>query len=213
LKSEDRQRFVDLYGSRFRRFGHDIRTVGWGSRREQWLRFAVLCRNINLNGRRILDVGCGLGDFVAFVVARGIREFDYLGIDIVPELVEEAKKKFGGRGRQFITSDLLADRDFGEFDVVLSSGAFTLRVSDNLSLAKEAIARMFALSRHAVAINFLSTYVDYQRPKNFHYEPEAMFSYARSLTRWVRLHHDYPLYEFTLQLFHEPNWDAAEMKS
>jgi len=210
VRSEDRQRFVELYGTRFREFGNDVRTVGWGSRQDQWLRFDVLCRNLDLDGRRILDVGCGLGDLVAFLDGRGVRDFDYLGIDLVTDLVGEAQRTFGGARRQFITADLLDDRDFGEFDVVLASGALTLCVADNAAQARRAIAKMFASCRHAVAVNFLSTYVDFQTPKNFHYEPESMFAYSRSLTRWVRLYHDYPLYEFTLQLFRHPNAHSAE---
>ena len=155
-------------------------------------------------GERISYVGCGLGDFVGFLNDRGIRDYDYVGIDIVPDLVCEAQRRFGDASRQFLAADLLEDRDFGEFDIVLSSGALTLRVSDNLSLAKRAIAKMFASCRVATTVNFLSTYVDYQSQHNFHYEPEAIFTYARSLLRWIRLYHDYPLYEFTLQLFREP---------
>jgi hypothetical protein len=46
--------------------------------------------------------------------------------------------------------------------------------------------------------------VDYTLEKNFHHEPGAMLAYALSLSRWVRVYHDYPLYEFTLQMFREP---------
>jgi SAM-dependent methyltransferase len=203
LTAEDKRRILELYEGRLAQFGHDVRTVGWGSKQDQQLRFSALCRDLDFEKRRVLDVGCGLGDLVAFMDERAIRDYDYVGIDISAKLIQEAAKRFGGDKRRFVVADLLDGPELGEFDIVVSSGALSFRVADNLALAKQMIAKMFASSRHAVAVNFLSTYVDYQLPKNFHYEPGTMFSYARSLTRWVRLYHDYPLYEFTLHLIHD----------
>jgi SAM-dependent methyltransferase len=210
LSPDDKKRIVDLYEDRFEQFGWDVRTVGWSSRNDQNLRFSVLCRGIELEGRKILDVGCGLGDFVGYLDEFGAGNYDYLGIDISPKLIEEAGKRYGGSGRRFAVLDLLdqphaENFDAENFDVVVSSGMLSFRVADNMLFAKQMIAKMFAMCRGALAVNFLTSYVDYQLPKNFHYEPETMFGYARTLTHWVRLHHDYPLYEFTLQLFREPN--------
>ena len=204
LSCHDRQRIVDLYEGRLREFGHDVRTVGWGSRRDQWLRFAVLSRGLSLAGKRILDLGCGLGDLVAYLDAQRIVPREYVGLDISAALIAQANKLYGGPGRRFIVGDILQVKLEESFDVIVSSGALSFKVSDNEALAKSVLARTFSDCREAVCVNFLSTYVDYQLPKNFHYQPEAMFSYARTLTPWVSLIHDYPLYEFTLQLFRQP---------
>jgi hypothetical protein len=59
---------------------------------------------------------------------------------------------------------------------------------------------MFALAHEAACVNFLSTRVDYTLEKNFHFPPDAMLAFALSLSQRVRLYHDYPLYEFTLQV-------------
>jgi SAM-dependent methyltransferase len=209
LNADDKQKIRELYESRLAQFGCDVRTVGWKDRHDQWRRFSVLCRGLQLEGKRILDVGCGLGDFVAYLDERGGKRCDYIGVDIAPKLVQEATKRFGGEGRRFLTADLLDGGDIGTFDIVLLSGTLSPRVADNLAMAERMIAMMFKACREVAAVNFLSTYVDYQLPKNFHYRPEVMFAYARSLTRWVSLYHDYPLYEFTLQLFRRPNDDEA----
>jgi hypothetical protein len=63
---------------------------------------------------------------------------------------------------------------------------------------------MMAMSSKGVAVNFLSSYVDYELDRNFHFAPEKAFSLAKKLTRFVTLRHDYPLYEFTLYLYHTP---------
>ena len=48
---------AQLYNQRFLDHGNDIKTVGWGSKKDQFLRFDVLFRNINPVGKSILDVG------------------------------------------------------------------------------------------------------------------------------------------------------------
>lgn len=210
LTSDDRKRIVDLYEGRYAAHGYDVRTVGWGSRADQWLRFAVLSRGIDFNGKSILDVGCGLGDFVAFLDANGQSGYSYTGIDLSPKLIAEATSRFGGEQRTFKVADILTD-PVGSFDIVICSGALSFRLDDNLALAERMIARMFELARGSICVNFLSSRVDYQLEKNFHFEPERMLAFGLSLSRWVRLHHDYPLYEFTLQVFAKP--DGSGMRS
>ncbi len=98
----------------------------------------------------------------------------------------------------------LLEQPFDEpCDYFLLSGALNYRVADNLALTHGMIRRMFALARKGVGVNFLSTYVNFERPHNYHHNPGALFDWARTLTRWVTLRHDYPLWEFTLYLYQE----------
>jgi SAM-dependent methyltransferase len=204
LTPDDKARIVELYEGRLAAYGYDVRTVGWGSKADQSLRFEVLSREIDFSKKRILDVGCGFGDFAAFLEAKGFSDYSYVGVDISPKLIEEATKRFGGTGRVFKVLNLLDSPEIGMFDVVVCSGALSFKVEDNLGLAHAMLTRMFAVSREAVCVNFLSSRVDYQLEKNFHFEPESMLAYALSLSRWVRIYHDYPLYEFTVQILREP---------
>jgi len=64
LTASDLERMTELYHGRLDVHGADVRTVGWSSRSDQHLRFEVLCRGLDLRGKRILDIGCGLGDFI-----------------------------------------------------------------------------------------------------------------------------------------------------
>ncbi len=201
LTPAEKKRIIDLYEDRLSRFGSDYRTAGWGSRETQLLRFEVLCRGLDLSGKRVLDVGCGLGDLVPFLVGTGIADFHYTCVDISSGLIAEANRLHGGKDRVFIAGDLLDGLDPGRFDVIFCSGALTLRIADNIAFAEAMLRKMYALSDGVVAANFLSTYVDYQAEKDFHYEPEAIFSMARKLAQRVNLFHDYPLYEFTIQIF------------
>ena len=204
LTADDKARIVELYEGRLAAYGYDVRTVGWGSRADQSLRFEVLSREIDFSNKRILDVGCGFGDFVAFLEARGVSGYSYVGVDISPKLIEEADKHFGSADRVFKVLDLLDGPEIGMFDVAVCSGALSFKVEDNLGLAHEMLARMFAVSREAVCVNFLSSRVDFMLEKNFHFEPGSTLGYALSLSRWVRIYHDYPLHEFTVQILRKP---------
>ena len=42
----------------------------------------------------------------------------------------------------------------------------------------------------------------FRKRKIFHYKPEEIFSFSKEITKYVSLYHDYPLFEFTIQLNH-----------
>jgi trans-aconitate methyltransferase len=166
---------------------------------DQQLRFRVLCDVADLRGASICDVGCGLGDLVDYLQAR-FGEVSYTGIDISPSLVRKAAELHPDR--EFVCMNM-AEAPLPTADYFLLSGALNFRVHDNEALTQAMLRKMFAAARRGVAANFLSTYVNFQRPHNYHHSPEAVFSFARTLTRWVTLRHDYPLWEFSIYLYKE----------
>lgn len=180
----------------------DHKKVGWGSRESQWLRFKVLSEISDLSNTSVLDLGCGIGDLITFFDEEKIQLKSYQGIDITAPFIDTARDRF--RDRKSVSFEVKSFEALdlsNQFDYVLLSGALNLRFGDNLSFAKETLRKMYAISRRGVAINFLTKYVDFENPKDFHYSPEEMFTFARTLTTKVTLRHDYPLYEFTLYLY------------
>ena len=91
-----------------------------------------------------------------------------------------------------------------KFDYVLSSGALSFKMDNHEEYIGKMLGKMMEISLKGVAVNFLSSYVDYQLEKNFHFSPEKAFSLAKNLTKYVSIRHDYPLYEFTLYLYRKP---------
>ncbi len=61
--------------------------------------------------------------------------------------------------------------------------------------------KMFEIAQDAACLNFLSKYADYELEKNQHYQPEEVFTWAREFSKKVNLINDYPLHEFTIQMF------------
>lgn len=201
LGEADRAYIRDLYAGRLEAQGPGVKTVGWGTRESQILRFEVLCRGLALERATVLDFGCGLGDLQGFLQARTGGRHRYVGVDLVEGFVAEARAAYPEADFRVGGLDVALEV---EADYVLCSGAFSLRIANNVAHTQESLARLFERARRGVAVNFLSTYVDFQREKDFHYAPEEMFAFAKGLTRWVSLHHDYPLWEFTLQMLREP---------
>lgn len=208
LTQDDAARIRSLYEDRLAAHGHDVRTVGWGSEEDQRLRFEVLCRRISLKGKHILDIGCGLGDLVPYLHDRTDGDFTYTGVDLSAALIERAEARYGGANRRFIAGDM-AETVLPAADIALLSGALSFRVADNLAFAHAVLSRTFEAVREVLSANFLTSYVDYQLDKNFHYSPESMFTFARSLTGSVSLYHDYPLWEFTLQMRKQPDGERS----
>src|SRR6478752_1907792 len=92
---------------------------------------------------RILDIGCGPADILAY-----LPNADYTGIDISPEYIEAAKKRFGDRGR-FLCSDVgvvTIEQERGSFSLVLATGVLH-------HLDDERARKLFELARLALAPN------------------------------------------------------------
>jgi SAM-dependent methyltransferase len=200
IKNIDKSKIAELYNNRFVEFGSSIKTVGWGSQKDQYLRFEMLFRNINPKGKKILDIGCGLGDLIPFLNEKTGGDYTYIGIDIAEKLIEDARKNYGSENKSFYVGDIFSINEPG-IDIAVLSGALSFKSEGIKKYAQNTLLRMFELSNEVISLNFLSKYVDFELDKNQHYEPQEVFGWAKDITRRVNLFHDYPLYEFTVQLF------------
>lgn len=79
----------------------------------------------SINGKRVLDFGCGKGDFCRFLKQRDIR-VDYAGVDINEKLIGMARAK--NPGILFRVFDIEQDTLDEEFDYIFLCGVFNLKV-------------------------------------------------------------------------------------
>lgn len=200
MKKKDKDAIVQLYENRFVTMEYDPRTVGWTGREDQFLRFKILCEVGNLSGARICDVGCGFGDLLNYLHDH-FSDFTYTGVDISPSLLKKASELHPNQNFQCL--DIGESQPEGNFDYFIMSGVFSYRIENNIENTFNVLSRLFAHARKGIAVNFLSKYVNFEREHNFHYSPEEMFALGRHITKWVKLRHDYPLWEFTLFLYKE----------
>ena len=109
------------------RLGHPSYVWGFGQER----RLALIRRYAPLEGRAILDVGCGVG---AYVRAFGQYSDEVYGIDIDPEKVAEARQVVGDRVT-VASAEALPYPD-GRFDVVLSHEVIEHVTDDRWAVAE-----------------------------------------------------------------------------
>lgn len=201
LWKEDNSANITLYSHLLEEFGYDHRSLNWGSREGQYLRFDVLSQVYPLQGMKILDVGCGIGDFYDWALKKGL-EIDYTGIDITPLMIQKARQRFPGI--TFEVADILDDsctlKD--KFDIVVSSGVFAHRTFSPLEFLKNMTVKMFALSEKALAFNTLSAWAPDPDEGEFYAGPPETLAFCKTLTPWVTLKHDYHARDFTIFMYH-----------
>ena len=139
--------------------GPDYQKLGWESEDAQMLRFDALVLNVQLNGKSLLDVGCGLGNLQEHLLSKNIS-VNYTGIDILPQMVECAKAK--NLPGEFHCIDVFEKHPFGNdsFDVIYASGMFNLNMGNNREFFGQALCEFSKLAREVIAFNLL----DYRSP-------------------------------------------------
>ena len=199
MKYQHNLEISSLYNKRFEKYGRDIKTVGWGNYASQKLRFEILFQGIDPKGKMILDVGCGLGNLIPYLKESTGGDFSYIGIDIAEKLIDDARLKYGEIQNKFYVGDIFSIK-LPTVDISVLSGALSYKTHGIEKYTQKTMAQMYLKSKEAASLNFLTKYVDFELEKNQHYWPEKIFKTAKKISERVRLIHDYPLYEFTIQM-------------
>jgi SAM-dependent methyltransferase len=165
------------------------------------VRFDALTAAFDLRGLRVLDFGCGLGHLCDYLSARDIA-CDYLGVDIVHDFIVSNQDTYPTR--RFMHIESLPDVP-GRFDVVIASGVFNLRYDDdeavNQSIVEQHLADLYARANVGLAVDFMTTHVDFQRPEAFHADPAWAIGFViRQLGRRVIVNHTYLPFEFSVSV-------------
>jgi ubiquinone/menaquinone biosynthesis C-methylase UbiE len=202
LTQDDLQNITRFYNERFKQCGNSITANGWKDQASQFLRFEYLIKDFDIQGKTILDVGCGLGDLYQFLTNKFGDNFQYIGIDISSALLTQAKLNYPADNAQFIECDIFTFQEYcsTDIDYAVESGMLSFKVANNEQYAQQVMAKMFQLAKLGCSLNFLSTNVDFQLDKNHHYDPEQVTAWAIKLTSNLTLYDDYPLWEFTVSL-------------
>lgn len=155
---------------------HEI--VGWESREAQDMRFEVLYKNVPLKGKKILDVGCGVGSLLSFLNERdpelSAGGMEYTGIDILESMILEARKR-NPKGN-FLVGDVFSAVLFkkGSYDIVFSSGLFNLNQGNNYEFFRGAFRSLCELANDAVVLNLLHTRSPDKEDRYFYYHPDEV---------------------------------------
>jgi SAM-dependent methyltransferase len=175
--------------------GHEI--LDWENEKSQMDRFRIFADTVPLENRSLLDVGCGIADLYAYLQRRHIP-VHYTGIDILPKMVERAKKRFPEL--PLYTGDIFMDSPFGSkgFDMLYCSGIFNLEMGDNHNFLREAIPIFFHHSREWVVFNLLDPDHYVEECRYCFFDPEEVRSWVSAYSGDVRLFRDYVPNDFTI---------------
>jgi SAM-dependent methyltransferase len=195
----------DYYESKLEQYGDSPRGVDWADTDSQRLRFQILCEVDNLEGKKVHDVGCGLGHLVDFLADNGVH-CEYVGSDISPRMIKQAKLRLPEA--QFHIADILDNNTpaWMKADYVITSGLFNVKADNDRQAWQqfvEAMVRhMFSLARRGIAFNMMTSYVDYEDSHLFYLSPAEMLDFCIcNLGRRVVIRHDYPLWEYTVYVY------------
>ncbi len=157
----------------------------------------------DISGARILDFGCGKGDFYQFLKDRGITA-EYSGFDINEKLISLARLKYpGGNFRVFDAGKEILEE---EFDYVFLCGVFNLKVQGLDETIKSALRKLFARCRVGLAFNALSAHNPKKDFELNYTSPEEMFTFAiEELSPFVSLRHDRISYDYTMFVYRNVN--------
>ena len=205
MKVEQRA-YVRAMAERHRRelaiHGASLHAVGW-SPQSQRKRFEVLAGIGPMIDARVLDVGCGLGDFLAFLREAGQVPASYAGIDVVAEFIDEARQRYPDAC--FEVSDLADFEGDNRYDYCVASGIFYLPSSSWNRCVQETALKMFEMSTKGVAINFLSNLTRRRDDVSYYADPGAVLRLLdRHVCSRLVLRHDYLLNDFTVYLYKAP---------
>ncbi len=194
-----KEEVVRFYRWHLRDFGDTPMGVRW-TEEGQKLRYEKILQCMgDPSGKRLLDFGCGKGDFYGFLKGRGYR-FDYTGIDITPELVELGRRKFPTA--RFEVLDIEEEGLREDFDIVVVIGTFNLRVAGIKDTFRTALKILYSHAREAVHLNCLSSVRKTRDPELFMLAPDELVAFVSGeITGRFRLLHGEVEGEMFLSLY------------
>ena len=186
---------IKRYNKRFKEYGLEAKTLGWGSKKDQLTRFETATFYVDFAGKSVLDIGCGFADFYEFLMSNDIKIKKYKGIDINGKLIEVAKKRFP-ENKYETRNILLNNYDKEQAGIITLFGILNFKLeTDNLAYTKEMITEAWKITKETMIVDFLSTHLAKEYPKEdfvYYHNPKDVLDLCFKLCDNVVLVHDYP---------------------
>ncbi len=195
ITSDYKSKMVSHYKPLVSKFGFDYRSNDWGSDEGQVKRYKVLLELIQYQNFSLLDVGCGIGHMASFLKSNNFTG-TYLGVDIVPAMISQAKEKLPEYSFQLISSysELVSFKP----DFTVASGIFTF-VDQEMFF--QSISELFDLSNKAFVFNALSSWKSVPEKNEFHADPLVTLQYCSTITKNLAFMHNYLPHDFTIAMY------------
>lgn len=194
--------YKEIYRTAFNEHGFSEKSVLWPKGRQD-LRFERLLPQLR-SGLSILDYGCGLGHLYDYLSERA-REFDYIGVDVCDFFVDACRSRIQSPKAQFVVNQIAADIAL-PFDWAVCSGTFNILYNSNESthwqIVRSTLLDLLTKARIGVAVNFMTTKVDFKHENAFHLDPlEALRFILEECSGRGTIDCSYMPYEFTVKIW------------
>lgn len=193
------QLLQEYYDNLYSMHGMSTESLGW-SPQGQATRFAEVARSFPENTGSVLDIGCGFGQLEP-VLRNRHPEIRYTGWDINANMLSHCTT---GRLATFEQRNILeAPPSEGEHEVVVLIGALNTAFGDNDRTIRAMLAAMYAACSRMCILSATSAYADpeYKHESMWFYDPIDLFTFSRTLTRYVDLRHGYLPHDMMLVLY------------
>lgn len=173
----------------------------WNSKQSMLERYMAVVKMVDLRNKVILDVGCGYCDFYDFLKSAGIEVREYVGVDLHPEIVKEAKRRHPHlvvRQADFLEAEIEPDN----FDYCIGCGIVTFAIDCWKVRTMKIMEKMFKVAREGVIIDFLKDREGgpSKDPKSYYCKMSEALKIAEKIAPYVNLKNDYRFNSFCLTL-------------
>lgn len=181
------------------RHGESVRSLLWNSHGSQELRFDAIARACKLNGKIVLDAGCGRADFLDWMRAAGIVPRRYIGVEAVHEFYRVARSKKSEEiyilAGDFVEEPSLLDQ---AADVIVFCGSLNTMTSEQF---RKTLAIAWDFTVESLVFNFLCS-PKLAKAKYLNWQPlEDVLAFARTLEQSARLIDGYVDGDATIAIF------------
>lgn len=204
VKKEYWRKMIKRYKKALQRHGSSIRALKWKSESAMLVRHEELLKDLDMKDKTLLDVGCGFGDILNNPkLSTPNQKLNYLGVDIIKEFVEIARKKHPGY--KFSVRNYFEKPFKRNFDIILCSGALNSNFGkETIKFRKKAIKTMFDHCNYALSFNMAGST---PQPKNkkgeavYYANSLEILRFCLSLTKKIIFRHHYRPHDFTILMF------------
>lgn len=182
-----------FYNQSIKKYKKTARGVQWASQERQTVRFDVLISVLTdeIASLRIVDAGCGFGDFYLYLQSKKLLPLEYIGLDIHKKMVTIARKSTKQKVYHLdILEDVLPQADY-----YFCSGALNILDPFETVLA---IKQMLCYTDKGLVFNILKG--EKKSPNYNKYMPDEMKSLLSFFKGKVEIIEGYLEDDFTVCL-------------
>ncbi|WP_020592906.1 class I SAM-dependent methyltransferase [Kiloniella laminariae] len=199
---------VSFYENCLKQHGTGHAAVNWGSKEAAEKRYKVMADLIPAHQEdevSLLDFGCGLGAFKAYLQQNNAMHIRYCGLDLSPAYIEKCRELYPNT--EFYCIDILEDENvLPEFDYIIINGVFTrsndLGYNQMCLYLEQVLQRLSRKIRLGLAFNVMSNYVDWEGEGLFHPKLDDIAKIVENtISRNFIIRNDYGLYETTCYVY------------